>query len=202
MATDGGMGLQVESMRSRVTLPFAFLGVGFAGISFILIAVEPGMGFHSFADYLDPQKVIPQAGSAAWLVGDLLYLGFAVALAALALESGDRLARASAFAAATLFLLVTALDRVLAVLPGAIPEPVHLEAAVLGLVSTRFGVLKVTVLTLAVLAWRTTSGAARIWRVLAALLLVAAAAFLFVFLPVPLLFAAWFSAWAVRSARA
>ena len=65
---------------SRSTLAAAFLALGFAVVTAILALVEPGMGFDGFADYFDPAKVVPAAGSVAWLIGDLIYLGSAAAL--------------------------------------------------------------------------------------------------------------------------
>ena len=67
-----------------------FLALAFIAVSVVLLFVEPGMGFAGVADSFDPAKVLLGAASSAWLVGDLIYLGFGVALVYLAAPSDDR----------------------------------------------------------------------------------------------------------------
>lgn len=192
-------------MSSRGTLAASFVAVGFVAISVILLFVEPGMGFSSFPDYLDPDKVIPASTSLVWLAGDLVYLGSAIAFVVMGSESEDRVVTGAALTAAVFFVLVASLDRILAQLPQAVPEREHLEAAVLGLIVTRFGALKVVVTAVAVFAWRSTAGErwGPVWRGAGLVLLASAAAFIFVFLPMPVVFALWFTSFAfVRSRNA
>jgi len=178
----------------------AFLALGFGAVSVILLFVEPGMGFAQVADFFDPAKVLTGAASLAWLSEDLIYLGFGVALGFLAVQSDDRYLRASGLVAATLFFLIGNLGRVLAVLPDLIAEPGQLHAAVLGLLPVRLAALRTCVFALGIFAWRTTREPAsegngtRAWRSLGYVVLGGAIVFLFVFIPVPLLFAVW-AAW-------
>ncbi len=187
-------------MGHRQTVAAAFLALGFATVSAIFILVEPGMGFAGFADYFDPAKVIDAAPSVAWMLGDLIYLGFGVALFVLAISAAEPARRSSALIAAALFFFIGCLGRILAVLPSMIADKADLEAAVLGLLPVRFAALRVTVFALGVYAWRTTvePGAGLLWRGLGLLVLVAAVVFLFRFIPVPLLFMVWALVFAVR----
>ena len=193
-------------MKQGTLVAASFLALGFVAISLILVAIEPGMGFTGPADYFDPSKVLIGSESLVWLLGDLIYLGFSVALAYLALGSDDRFLRASGLAAAVTFLLIASLGRTLAQLPILISDKGRLEAAVLGLAAVRFGTLKTMVVALGTFAWRTTrEGAAGVgsaaWRGLGYLLLAASATFVFVFIPIPLLFTVWAVWFAVRQAR-
>ena len=208
-------------MKNGNLVAASFLALGFVAISVILVAIEPGMGFAGPADYFDPAKVLVGIKSLAWLLGDLIYLGFSVALAYLALGplsvgtlsggSDDRYLRASGLAAAVAFLFIASLGRTLAQLPFFISDSGRLEAAVLGLTAVRFGALKTMVVALGVFAWRTTraseaeAGSAvrpgALWRGFGYLILVASVVFVFVFVPVPLLFAVWAVWFAARQAR-
>ena len=190
------------------TAAASFLALGFGGVTAILLFVEPAMGFGAFADYFDPARVLAAAPSTAWLIGDLIYLGFGPALARLAVSSADRYLRATGLIAAVAFFFIGSLGRVMAALPAIIEPADQLQAAVLGLLPVRFAALRTTVFALGVFAWRTTRptpGDPRrspAWQGLGYLALAASIAFIFVFLPVPLLFAVWATWLAVRHARA
>ena len=193
-------------MKKGSVLATTFLALGFLTISFIFLVVERGMGITEPADFFDPAKVAIGMESVAWLVGDLIYLGFAVALGYLALKSEDRYLRASGLAAALAFVFIVGLGRALVQLPALISDSDRLETAMLGLLPVRFAALKTMVLTLGLFAWRTTRGgepgaASAAWRGLGYLILIASTAFLFVFIPVPLLFTLWAVWFAFRQAR-
>jgi hypothetical protein len=165
------------------------------------------MGFAGFADYFDTAKVLVGAASTAWLVGDLVYLGFGLALAQLALPSADRYLRTSGLVAAVGFFFIGSLGRILALLPTVIGHPDQLDAALLGLLAVRFAALRTTVFALGLFAWRTTRPGATgdvgsvAWRGLGYVVLAASSVFVFVFVPVPLLFAVWALWLAIRHAR-
>ena len=57
-------------------LAAAFLAVGFAAVSYVAIAAEPGMGFTTPGDFLDPVKVATGYQSGVWRLEKLFYLGF------------------------------------------------------------------------------------------------------------------------------
>lgn len=56
--------------RTSSALAAGYLGVGFAWVSFVAIVVEPDMGFTSFADFFDAQKVAVGYTSTVWLVSN------------------------------------------------------------------------------------------------------------------------------------
>ncbi len=184
-----------------------FLALGFLFVAIVMLFVEPGMGFAGPADFFDPVKVLRGAATVVWAVEDVIYLGFGIALVYLALRSDDRWLRAAGIAAGVLLVLVANLSRVLALLPGYIDDPVRLDAAASGLLPVRFAALRTGVLALGLFAWRTTRGPADggreagLWRGFGYLVLVGAAAFNFVFFPVPLLFTIWAVWYAIRPAR-
>ena len=194
-------------MKKGKTVAASFLALGFGTVSFILLFIEPGMGLSGPADYFDPAKVLIGAASPVWLVGDLIYLGFGVALAYLASSSDAPYLRASGLTAAVGFFFIGSLGRVLAELPTFIDDGSRLEVAVLGLLPVRLAALRTTVLALGFFAWRTTRDRApgeagpAAWRGLGYLVLAANAVFVFVFVPVPPLITIWAAWFAFRQAR-
>jgi hypothetical protein len=76
-------------MTRGTSIAAAFLAIGFGFISLVLLVIEPRMGFATLADYFDPSKVFAAAASPAWILGDIVYIGFGVALAYLAVTSAD-----------------------------------------------------------------------------------------------------------------
>lgn len=194
-------------MRSSRTIAAAFLAIGFAIVTAIAILVEPGMGFRQFADYFDATKLVPGLMSIAWLVGDLLYLGFAVVLVYLAGVNEDWYLRVAGITAAASFFLIGCLGRVFALMPHMIADPNQLGAAVLGAVTVRFAALKVTVFALGVFAWRVSiadpvaGGATVVGRTLGLLMLAGGIVFIIAFIPMPILITIWAAWLAVRYAR-
>ena len=96
-------------MKKTSTIAASFLALGFAIGSFIFLAIEPRMGFSEPSDFFDPEKVLSAAESTVWLVGSLIFLGFGLALAYLALPSDDRNLRASGLIAAVGFFFLGSL---------------------------------------------------------------------------------------------
>jgi hypothetical protein len=195
-------------MRGR-TVAGGFLVIGFGFISLVLLVIEPRMGFATVADYFDPSKVFAASAAAPWILGDIFYLGFGVALVYLAVTSVDEYLRAAGLVAAAGFFLVGCLDRVAASIPVFVGDTNQQEAALIGLLSVRLAVLRTSVFSLGIVAWRTTvtkAGRAQgsvLWRGLGLLVLAVSVAFVFVFLPVPVVFAvwaAWFTARQIRDA--
>ena len=184
-------------MKKGQVVGALFLAIGFATVSAIMLFVEPGMGFSEPSDYFDPAKVVRALDSIPWLIGDLIYFGMGVVLACLASSSEDRYKRATGFTAAVLIVLVGCFGRVLSPLPDIVTDSEQLEAAVLGAMTARFAALRTMVLALGVFAWRTTTAGSdvaevsRLGRILGYFVLVASTVFLFVFIPVPLLFTLW-----------
>ena len=194
-------------MTRGTSIAAAFLAIGFGFISLVLLVIEPRMGFATLADYFDPSKVFAAADSPAWILGDIVYIGFGVALAYLAVTSADAPLRAAGLMAAVGFFLVGCLGRVAGGITGFVAATNQEEAALLGLLSVRLAVLRTSVFSLGIVAWRTTvTEAGRgpgpvLWRGFGLLVLAASIAFVFVFLPVPLLFAVWAAWFTVRQLR-
>jgi hypothetical protein len=72
------------------------LGASYAVGAGILLLVEPGMGFRSFADFWNPDLVVPALTSTAWLANDLYHLvsgTLLLVLAASLTASNDPLSR-------------------------------------------------------------------------------------------------------------
>jgi hypothetical protein len=180
-----------------------YLALAFAVVSFIAVFVEPGMGFHTPADFLDPAKVFAGLDTFAWRLEGPLYLAFPIAFWVLARRSDDRYLVWSGVAAGVLFFLVGAIDRTMAQMPDFLSDAEAISASA-AILPVRFAVLKATVAAVGVFAWRTTressdAGAlATTWRVLGYLILVACVAFLYVFLPVPLVIMVWAMALTAR----
>jgi hypothetical protein len=183
-----------------------FLALGFGMISFIMLFVEPGMGFSGPADYFDPEKVAKGYTSLVWQIGDLFYLAILVATSLIAKPSTDPYLRWSALAAGVLFLLVSAIDRVAAGLPFLMSGPELARDGLIALLPIRFAVLKSAALSLGFFAWRTTKINARngawqkAWNAMGYLVLTLSIFFVYIFLPLPLVFFVWAAWLTVREA--
>ncbi len=181
--------------------------VGFAGVTYIMLIVEPTMGFTTPADYADPVKVLKGYGSSAWFVGDLIYLGVGIAALGVWARSDDRVLRGSAMVAGIGFLFLSSLDRVFLVLPTWLGDDGQATMAVLGVTPVRLAVLRVTVLAFAAMAWQLAGvqpapgTAGVVWRVVSGLALLGAIAFQVMFLPVPVLFFTWSATYLVVTIR-
>jgi hypothetical protein len=195
-------------MRNVIVFAAGFLGVGFAWVSYVTLFVEPGMGFEGPADFFDAQKVAAGYAAAVWFVSNVFYLMFPVAVMAIAYTEGDRLLQSFGISSAVLWLVVGAVDRVGIQLPALLSTNEAVVAAIAVTLPIRFGILKAAVVALGFFAWRTTrvktgdGAGARVWRGFGWVVLVASLGFLFAFLPVPVVFAVWGIALAVRDLRA
>ena len=195
-------------MKRTNILAASFLGLGFAWLSYVMLFVEPGMGFEDPADFFDPQKVAVGYTTSVWLVSNFVYLGFPVAVMALVLRATDPLLRWSGIASGLLWLTVASIDRVGIQLPDLIASDEALLAAVAATLPTRFAILKGAVVTLGLFAWRTTrtgeagGPATRVWRGLGWVVLALSVGFMFAFIPVPIVFAIWGVTLAAQHARA
>lgn len=194
-------------MRRGELVAASFLALGFAFISVVALVVEPRMGLSEVADRFDPATVFAATTALTSIVGNLVMFGFGVALAYLAVHTEDGFFRAAGFTGAFGFFLLGCLGQVAARIPGFISDPTHMDAAVLGLLSVRLGVLQTSVFCLGVVAWRSTRnrpGAVAnsiAWRGMGVLVLAACTAFLFVGLPVPPIVTVWATWYVVRLAR-
>ncbi len=204
-------------MRSASSMAAAFLALGFAVVSFIAIAIEPAMGFATFADFFDSAKVAAGYGSAAWRLENLIYFGFSAALLVLVVRSHRRYEAVPGLVAAVLFLLLASVDRVGIQLPALLPTEDALRASIAAALPVRFAVLKSAVVALGFFAWSTTrtprgTGLGQVrasgrgiwtaaWRALGWLVLALSLVFLFAFVPVPLAFFVWAVGLTVARAR-
>lgn len=195
-------------MEKSTVFAAGFLALGFTWIAFVMLFVEPGMGFESPADFLDAGKVASGYASRAWFVSNLVYLAFPVALTAIAFSSDDALLRWSGMGSALLWLVVASIDRVGVQLPDLMPTDDAVVAAVATTLPIRFAVLKALVVTLGIFAWRSTrvdpagTDGGFVWRGLGWLVLALSLGFVFVFIPMPVIFAVWSVFLAARCARA
>lgn len=200
------MGVDVTPRRN--TLAAAYLGVGFAWVSFVAIVVEPDMGFTTFADFFDGQKVAEGYTSNVWLVSNFLYLTFPIAVLVIVNSGNDRLLQWAGVSSALLWLLVGAVDRVGIQLHMLLPTNEAVITAVAATLPIRFALLKSAVLSLGVVAWRTTRGGtasgvgARLWAALGWIVLLLSLGLMFVFTPAPVAFSIWGFALAVSHFRA
>lgn len=123
------------------------LGASYTVGAAILLFVEPGMGFRSFADFWNPDLVVPALGSAAWLVSDLSHLVNGTLLLVLVASLGTpttpltRLVSTSGVAAGSTFVLLAMLDRAAAFLPALVTDSGRLATLAVGFIATRAGVL-------------------------------------------------------------
>jgi hypothetical protein len=184
-------------MRLANTLAAGCIALGFGVVSFIMLRIEPQMGFVTPADYFDPENVVAGYATTAWKVENLIYLLLPFALLVLARSADDTRARVSGVIAAVLFFLLGALDRVGIQLPALAPDGEAVRAALMAMLPVRAAVLKTAVVALGALAWTTTrapggkgmwTGA---WRGLGWVILAGSGLFVFVFVPAPLLFFVW-----------
>ncbi len=184
-------------MKSATALAAGYLAFGFGVVSFIMLGIEPGMGFVRPADYFDPVKLAAGYASKAWLVSSLLYLTFPVPLFVLARSSAGKHVSHFGLAAAAVGLLLATLDLVGTQLPSLLPGEQEVRVAVAAMVPIRYAVLKATCVLLGLFAWETTRATAghglavRGWRALGWLVLAVSVASLFVFVPVPVAFFLW-----------
>ena len=120
-------------------------------MSYIMVFVEPGMGFTTPADYFDPDKVAAGYASTAWLVDNIIYLTMPFATWVLARGSDDPYLRWSGVAAGLLLFVVGSIDRVSIQLPSLLPDAEGAQAALVVLIPIRFAVLKTMVVAWGVL---------------------------------------------------
>ena len=195
-------------MRNVKVVAAGFLGVGFGWVSYVMLFVEPGMGFERPADFFDAQKVAAGYAAAVWFVSNMFYLMVPVAVMAIAYTGGDPLLQSFGLSSALLWLVVGAVDRVAIQLPSLLPTNEAVVAAIAVTLPIRFGILKAAVVALGFFAWKTTrvgtgvGAGARVWRGFGWVVLAASLGFLFAFLPVPVVFAVWGIALAMRDLRA
>ena len=195
-------------MKWTNVLAAGFLGVGFAWVSYVMLFVEPGMGFEGPTDFFDPQKVAAGYGTSVWLVTNFVYLALPIAVMAIVLRAKDPLLQWSGMGSALLWLTVGSIDRVGIQLPDLVASDEALLAAVAAALPTRYAILKGAVLALGLFAWRTTragdaEGPARgVWHGLGWVVLALSVGFMFAFIPVPVAFAIWGVTLAARYARA
>jgi hypothetical protein len=184
-------------MKRSSSFAAGFLVLGFLAISFIVLFVEPGMGFATPKDFFDPEKVANGYTSLAWFLGDLFYLTIGIATARIARTSDDRYLIWSALAAGILFFLLGAIDRVAAQLPSLMRDADSAEAGLIALLPIRFAVLKTAAFSLAVFAWRTTTTTdgkgtlVWVWRGFGYVILALGVLFIFIFIPLPIAFFVW-----------
>ena len=186
----------------------AFLAVAWGIVSYIMLVVEPGMGFSSPTDFFDAVKVVAGNASSAWFVGNLAYLAIPVSVMALVRSSNHRELIWSGVLSSLLFLLLGSIGLVGRQLPSLLPSEEDVVRAVAATLPIRLAVLKTTVVIFGVFAWAATrvdrdvDRWSRAWRALGWALPVLCVAFLFVFIPVPLLFLAWAVALTIQEVRA
>lgn len=194
-------------MRVSKAAAAGLLGAGFAWVSYVLLFIEPGMGFTDPADFFDPEKVAAGYTSLVWSVSSVVYMLFLPALWVIAKSSDAPLVRWSGITAGLLFLVVGAIDRVAIQLPTLLPTSDAVVSGVAAVLPVRFALLKSAVLTLGVSAWGTTrvgpSGGAgdKMWRGFGWLTLLLSIGFVLVFIPVPMVFFLWGTILTVRSLR-
>lgn len=123
------------------------LGACYATGAAILLFVEPGMGFRSFADFWNPDLVVPALESTAWLIGDLCHVTSGVLLLLLVATLGvstnrlSRLARTLGVVAGATFILMAMIDRAASLLPALVAASDTVASLAIGYVATRLGVL-------------------------------------------------------------
>jgi hypothetical protein len=189
---------------AAAALGAAYLAVGLAMVVFIMLVLEPAMGFTAVADYMDPDKIAANAGSMPWLLVDLFYLSLFVAILAIARVSDDRALVWAGVAGAVAFFLVGAIDRVVEDLHGLVADEETRRMALTAMLPVRLAVLKTAAMAMALFAWRTTRiGEARgaldrAWRGFGYFVLATGILFLFVFVPAPVVFFVWAAALTVR----
>lgn len=199
-------------MKSTAPWAAAFLALAFGFITYVAVAVEPGMGFTDVpADFLDPEKVMAGYTTAVWRVEGVLYLLIPVALILVARGSRTPVTYGSGVLAALLFFLVAVTDRVGAQIPVLYADTEAQRAVLAALLPVRLVFLKCAVVGIGFFAFRTTrekwgSGAGgMLWNALGYIVLIFSIAFLYAFVPAPLAFVVWAAAltakW-VRSAPA
>lgn len=78
---------------SKEAMIAAIWTAGFGAITYIMLVVEPSMGFHTPADYADPEKILGAFESVAWTIADLAYLLIGLAAVGVSLQAHDRILR-------------------------------------------------------------------------------------------------------------
>jgi hypothetical protein len=197
----------VSPGSAAAALGAAYLALGLGMVIYIMLVLEPAMGFTGVADYMDPDKIAANAGSTPWLVVDVFYLSLFVAILAIAHGSDDRALAWAGVAGGIAFFLVGTIDRVVEDLPGLIADEETRRVALIAMLPVRLAVLKAAAMAMALFAWRTTriGGAGvgavdKAWRGLGYLVLASGVAFVFVFVPAPVVFFVWAVALTVRHA--
>jgi len=198
-------------MAKSEVVAAGWLAVVFLWTSYVMLLVEPGMGFQTPADFLDPAKVAIGNASVYWLISNLLYLSVPVAVMTVVVSADDRLVQWSGLATSILWLVLGSMDRVGIQLPDLMVSDEAVLAAIAAMLPVRFAILKASAFSFGAFAWSVTrvdrraGTGPRLWRALGWLILLSSVAFLFVFLPVPIAYALWavaFTATGLRSGAA
>lgn len=187
-------------MTSRIHLTGAsIIALSFLVHSFVLVVLEPAMGFHHFSDYTDLRKVMPALGSVAWAVSnvDHLVLGLGLAL----FTAGTRFEESAALRVARVFGVAASCLFVVVGMSGIVGNKLtnlmdagSAETAILGLIGFRMTLLYAAVACFGalILALSASPRIGRIWiRVLGAAVGLLALLFPWVATPVPLLIFVW-----------
>ena len=187
--------------RSDLFIGSLLLSIAFLVHSFVLLVLEPAMGFREFADFFDLEKVLPALGSTAWSIGNLMHLlaGFGLLFLAAGIQSANiqrsAVTAAFGFAAAPLFVVIGMSGFVGNQLVGVLTETAQRDAALLGMIMGSRTMILYAAMALfggMIILLSFQSGLINRWlRIYGVLAGVAALIFAFFPTPIPLIFFLW-----------
>ena len=136
------LSLEKGRMLKGETIAAAYLAVGFAFILVVALVVEPQLGLAEPSDHLDPAKIAGVIRMPIMIAGNIVILGFSVALAYLAANSVDNNFRVASFISAIAFLVLGCLGQAAASIPSLISDGNQQEVAQLSLAAVRYAFLR------------------------------------------------------------
>lgn len=173
------------------------LAGGFLYACFVALAIEPGMGFRTPADYVNPTLILAGTRTIWWYVGELVYIAIGVACLYLGGRATDRYGKISGVLAGAGFVFIGLIDRALLDLQAYLPDAEQVTTSTLGFLPARLAALRLSALAFGVFAWRLSLETAQpgiwgtLWRGLGFLVLLAGIALVFAFVPTILLLLLW-----------
>lgn len=182
-----------DMRKTLDTVAAGVLVAGFAYVCYGALVVEPGMGFRTPADYVNPALILAATRTTLWYIGEIVYIAIGVSCVYLAGRFTDRYAWVAGTVAGIGFAFIGILDRVFLDLPTWLGDEQQTTVSVLGFIPLRLAVLRMAAGSFGVFAWRVSMATSirgrwyTLWRVLGYVMLVAGIVFVFVFIPMILL---------------
>jgi hypothetical protein len=183
--------------RASTIVAAGIIAAGFAYVCYVSLLIEPGMGYRTPADYVNPALFLAGTQTMVWYIGELIYIAIGVSCVYISAQFVDRYTWIAGALAGIGFVFIGILDRVFLDLPTWMASEEQVTASVLGFMPLRLATLRLAAVAFGVFAWRVSIATSmqirwpKLWRGIGYLALLAAVAFVFVLIPMVFIFLVW-----------